>query len=78
MTLPNGHFYPPLPDLLFGPIWVPLGPYETVYDTLTHDIPSDAFLGNHVYNAAVGRHPWIIWNEDHFEFTITPAYSERR
>ncbi|MFX0195071.1 MAG: CRTAC1 family protein [Candidatus Hodarchaeota archaeon] len=71
VNLPNGDVHPPLPDLLFGPRWRRLAPYETKYWLLTHEIPRSAPTGKYIYNGAIGKQPWTRWNEDHFQFRIT-------
>jgi len=72
VTLPNGSIKPSPPELLFGPQWVTLAPYETKHRHITHDIPIDAPLGTYIYNGYVGKGLQDIWNECHFDFTVTP------
>jgi len=72
VTLPNGKVYPNPPDAFFGPQWVTLAPYETKHRHISHDIPIYAPLGAYIYNGYVGKGLQDIWNECHFDFTVTP------
>lgn len=72
VILPNGSTNPSPPDLLLGPQWVILAPYETKNRHITHDIPICAPLGTYIYNGYIGKGLQDIWNECHFDFTVTP------
>ena len=72
VTLPNGSINPFPPDLLFGPQWVTLAAYETKTRYISHDIPASAPVGVYNYNGFIGKAPWNVWNESHFDFTVTP------
>jgi hypothetical protein len=70
VTLPNSNVYPPTGEL-FGPYFLILTGHESRSAHLSHDIPMTAPLGDYVYNAYVGQHPYVITNEEHFGFTVT-------
>ncbi|MBU4287990.1 MAG: CRTAC1 family protein [Proteobacteria bacterium] len=72
VTLPNGSTNPSPPDALFGPKWINLSPYETRTRYISHDIPGSAPEGAYTYNGFIGKAPWNVWNESHFDFTVTP------
>jgi hypothetical protein len=71
LTLPNGNRFPPTGEF-FGPYYMCLDPYGSRSAHLIHVIPLSAPLGDYTYNAFVGPYPDIT-DEDHFDFTVTPA-----
>ena len=72
VTLPNSNTYPSPPNWLFsyGTVTVPSG--ETRDAHVVHNVPNAAPIGGYTYNAFIGW-PGDIWNEDHFDFTVSTA-----
>jgi len=71
VKMPNGTIYPPWTGYLYGPNEISLAPYETKAEYVVYDVPPNAPLGEYVYNGYVGKGILTIWDEEHFEFTIT-------
>jgi len=70
VTLPNGNEYSGNP--VFGPRTVTLAAGKTRSGHISHPVPNSAPLGTYTYTGRIGTHPSPVWNEDSFEFTVTP------
>lgn len=72
VTLPNGTFYPQVPESLYGPEVLTLPDDGTSCSlVISHEIPGKAKPGTYTYHTYTGKNiPDDIWAEAQFEFTI--------
>jgi len=67
-TLPNGH----KTGYLYGPISVNLNPGQTKSGHISHTVPATATVGQYIYHGYVGDYDVGIFDEDSFNFSVTP------
>jgi|GEM_PF-1470850 len=69
VQIPNGNWYPPGGNWLFGPYSVVIPPLDFREGILTHPIPAKAPVGSYLYEANVGELP-AIWDTDADGFVV--------